>query len=145
MNPLVKKLEEKLLPEFQKIVYEINETIPNVIANVQSFETGSATDYQGYDFYISCIFTDNLLAEESDNIALGVELCNLTTTPRINADVCWGHPSGYVEANFPDYWIGSSNDWLIVTDEVLEDLYKDLPRLYEALFEALERRKPGNE
>ncbi len=148
MNSLVIKLEEKLLPEFQKIANRINQTIPNVKASVYGSSAGSLTNYQGYDFFIDCILTAYILyeAEEvADNVALSVGLCHLTTTPRISADVCWGHPSGHCEADFPDYWIGSSNDWLIVSDKVLEDLYKDLPRLYEALFEALRRRIPGDE
>ena len=54
-------------------------------------------------------------------------------------------PSDYTEAEFYE-WHGSfTENGLIVTDEVLEDLYKNLPRLYDALFEALKRRKPPNE
>lgn len=148
MNPLVAKLEEKLLPEFGKIAERINKTIPNVKASAYGSSASSLTEYQGYDFFIDCIFTADVLYEAdevADNIALGVSLCHLTTTPKVDAYVCWGHPSGYVEAEFPDYWIGSSNDWVIVSDDVLEDLYKNLPRLYEALFKALKRRKPSDE
>lgn len=144
MNPLVTKLEEKLLPEFQKIADRINQTIPNVTVRVYSCSSGSLTSFQGYDFFIDCGLTDASY-DETDNVALGVSLCHLTTIPRISADVCWGYPSGHSEADFPDYWIGSSNDWLIVSDAVLEDLYKNLPRLYEALFKALKRRKPDDE
>ncbi len=144
MNPLVAKLEEKLLPEFRKIANRINQTIPNVSARAYSSSSGLLTEFQGHDFFIDCILTD-ASHDETDNVALGIQLCHLTTIPRISVGVCWGHPSAHSEADFPDYWIGSSNDWLIVSDEVLEDLYRDLPRLYEALFKALKRRKPGDE
>jgi len=143
-HPLVKKLEKRLLPEFQKIADRINQTVPNVSARAYSSSIGSLTEFQGHSFFIDCLLSDASY-DETDNVALGVELCHLTTIPRISADVCWGHPSGHSVADFPDYWIGSSNDWLIVSDEVLKDLYKYLPRLYEALFTALKRRKPGDE
>lgn len=148
MNPLVAKLEKKLLPEFQKIADRINQTIPNAFANTESHEVGSLTDYQGYSFCISCLFKSDILYEAdevADNVALVVTLFNLTTTPKIDAYVCWGHPSGYLEAEFPDNAKNSSNNWLIVSDEVLENLYRELPRLYKGLFNALKRRKPGNE
>jgi len=148
MNLLIAKLEEKLLPEFEKVKDRINQTIPNVIANVESHEVGSLTEYQGYSFCISCLFKADILYtadEVADNVALVVTLCYLTTTPEIFAYVCWGHPSGYSEADFPKYAEGYSQKSLPVSDKVLEELYKDLPRLYGALFKALKRRKPGDE
>lgn len=148
MNPLVAKLEEKLLPEFRKIADRINQTIPNVFANLESHEVGSLTEYQGYSFCISCLFKADILYEAdevADNVALVVGLCYLTTIPKIYANVCWGHPSGYSESDFPDYVEGSLNNSVVVSDEVLEDLYRNLPRLYGALFKALKRRKPGDE
>lgn len=144
MNPLIEKLEKKNLPEFEEIAAKIRDEIPNIMVNVCSTSLGSLTEYQGWGFCIDCMLTDASY-DEIDNVALSVTLFHLTTMPKIDADVCWGHPSGYVEAEFPDYIEGSSNNSLIVSDEVLEDLYKDLPRLYKALFEALKRRKPANE
>jgi hypothetical protein len=32
---------------------------------------------------------------------------------------------------------------IAVSDQVLEELYADAPRLYESLIEAVRRRKPG--
>jgi hypothetical protein len=143
MTPLVKKLEERLLPEFEKVAGKIRLIIPNILVTVYSSSSGSETEFQGYDFWIDCIFTD--CNTESDNVVLGVELCHITTTPRISADVGWCSPSCYTEAEFYE-WHGSfTENGLIITDDVLEDLYRDLPRLYEALFEALKRRKPANE
>lgn len=142
MHPLVEKLEKRLVPEFRKIADRINQTIPNVSAQIEAHEVGSLTPYQGYSFWISCVFTADLLVE-TDNVALGVSLCHLTTIPRISAGVGWGYPSGYSEADYGDG--DSSNDWTIVSDDVLEDLYKNLPRLYGALFIALKRRKPADE
>lgn len=137
MNPLVKKLEEKLLPEFEKIAEQINRTIPNVKASIYANAVGSLTQYQGYDFGIECLLED-ALDSEPDYVVLDVSLGYLTTTPRICADV--GR-----DASFRDWSGRFPDEGIVVSDDVLEDLYKYLPKLYEALFKALKRRKPGDE
>jgi hypothetical protein len=84
---------------------------------------------------MECFFTRDY--GKADYVALGVNL-HLETVPEIIAEVFWGEPSGCVEATFSD-------KLMKVSDDVLEDLYKDLPRLYGALFGALKRRKPPDE
>jgi len=143
MNSLVAKLEEKLLPEFRKIADRANQTIPNVKASAYANSVGSLTQFQGYSFGIDCILTD--ASDETDNVALDVCLGYLTTTPRICADVGWGHPSGKSEASFKGWRGIFPDEGIIVSDEVLEDLYRELPRLYKALLKALKRRKPSGE
>ena len=39
-HPLVKKLEEKLLPEFEKVAAKIREEIPNVSGYIGSSSSG---------------------------------------------------------------------------------------------------------
>lgn len=144
MYSLVKKLEKRLLPKFEEIAEKIRGEIPNVVVQVYSAEIGLLTQFQGYGFCIDCTLTDVSL-DKTDNVCLDVSLGYLTTNPRISAGVGWGHPSGHSEAEFRD-WSGIFPDeGIIVTDEILEDLYKDLPRLYEVLFAALRRRRPSNE
>ena len=143
MHPLVKKLEERLLPEFERVADQIRREIRLVNVRVYSREVGLATEYQGYGFYIDCIFTRD--CGEADNVALSVGLFNLTTEPKIFADVVWGHPSGYCEAEFPARSSVSTNDFLVAADEAIADLYRNLPRLYDALMTALKRRKPTDE
>lgn len=143
MNSLVIKLEKRLLPEFQNITDRINKTIPNISARVESSSIGS-DEHLGHLIAISCLFTKDYFTEV-DEVALCINIGCLVSTPRIDAYVCWGYPSGYSEADFPVYVEGSSNNSLVVSDEVLEDLYSSLPRLYSALFKALKRRKPGDE
>lgn len=143
MNPLIANLEKKLLPEFQKVADRINQTIPNTSARVETHSVGS-DEYLGHSIAISCLLTKDYFTEV-DDVALCVNISYLVSTPKVDAYVCWGHPSGYSEADFPDYVESSSGNSLIATDEVLEDLFKELPRLYSALFKALKRRKPGDE
>lgn len=144
MHPLVEKLEKRLLPEFEKIAEKIRREIPNASVRVYSSGVGSLTQYQGHGFYIDCILTAD--CGDTDNIGLEVSLSYLTTTPGICAYVCWGHPSGHSEIGFPENWTGRFPDeGVMASDAALEDLYKNLPRLYGALFRALKRRKPGDE
>lgn len=123
---------------------KIREEIPNVMVNVYSASVGSLTQYQGWGFYIDCALTDAFY-DETDNVGLDVGLGHLTTIPKISAGVGWGHPSGENETQFRNWGGVFPDEGIVFSDEVLEDLYKDLPRLYEALFEALKRRKPADE
>lgn len=143
MNPLIRKLEERILPEFERVAVKIREQFSEVSVSVESHSVGS-DEFLGHGYCISALLNNNL-ADETDLVDLCVSLSHLVTIPKIDACVCWGHPSGCVEAEFPDFVEGSANNSLVVSDEALEDLYEDLPRLYEALFRALNRRKPGNE
>lgn len=139
LHPLVEKLEKRLLPEFEKVAAEIRQKIQNVTVRVESNSLGSE-ERLAHGYCIDCLFTTDLDCK-ADNIALCVELSCLVSVPRIGADICWGSPSGYIEADF----IENSPHSIEISDKVLEDLDKNLPRLYEALFEALRRRKPANE
>ena len=134
MSSLVSKLEHELLPKFTDWADRLRAECPDVTANVFSHSVGSLTPYQGHIIGIDCLLTD-APDDRPDNVALGVDVQHLTTVPLIDADVCWGHPSGHVEAEF-------SFEPQEVSGEVLNDLYADLPRLYDALLTAAKRGKP---
>jgi hypothetical protein len=133
---IVESLEQKLLTPFRGLADHLSSQFPNLVINVYSQSVGSLTEYQGHQIVIDCLFIDAPL-DQPDNVALCIDLQHLTTNPRIDADVCWGHPSGHVEAEF-------SAEPLDVSDKVLNDLYADLPRLYDSLIEAVKRRKPSD-
>jgi len=136
MNSLISELENELLPKFTDWAKRLRAECPNVQAKVFSYSVGSLTPYQGYIIGIDCLLAD-VPDDRPDNVALGVDVQHLTTTPLIDADVCWGHPSGHVEAEF-------SFDPQEVSDDVLNNLYADLPRLYDALLASAKRGKPSD-
>ena len=142
MSSLVETLEAKLLVPFENLAKRLSNQFPNVRAQVYSYSVGSLTEFQGHSIGVDCLFTDAAF-DETDNVALSVDLAYLTTLPRISAGVGWGHPSGHSESLFGVG--GSSTEWDEVSDEVLENLYADLPRLYKYLIEAVRRRKPSDE
>ena len=139
MNPLVKQLKERLLPEFEEIAQRVRQEIEDVKVAVK-YNSYGFPDHELHFYFINCSF--GAWNDEDDDVDLSVELY-LQDIPRINADVCWA--SGRIEKEFYENWQSSRVDFPEVSDKVLEDLYKDLPRLYTALFEALKRRKPIDE
>ena len=136
MKPLVATLEEQLIASFRELAKSICSQFSNVSAEVHSHSVGALTENQGHLIGIDCLLLD-APDDQPDNVALSVDLQHLTTIPKVDADVCWGHPSGYIEAEF-------SSESLEVSDEVLRDLYSQLPRLCKSLIEAIGRRKPSN-
>jgi len=135
MSSVVETLEAKLLVPFENLAKRLRNQFPNVSANAYSRPSGSP-EYNGQIICVDCVVGDAL--SESDNVALVIDLMHLNTQPKIIAYVCWGHPSGYVEAEL-------SPEWLEVSDDVLKNLYADLSRLSESLVEAVRRRKPRGE
>jgi hypothetical protein len=142
MVPLVKTLENNLLPSFENLTKRLNE-MSHVQANVFSYPAGSLTEFQAHVIGVSCLLSKP--ETESDNVALSVEVAYLTTVPRICADVCWGHPYGHVEEEWGWGDRETSKEWNVVTDEVLKDLYSNIPRLCEALIESVNRRPPSSD
>lgn len=140
-HPLVKKLEERLLPEFEEVIKQIKVRFPRVNTYITASTVGSLTSYQGYSFYIECLFDE--LEDETDSVFFGVCLGHLTTIPKIDASSGWGQPFGETITSFRDWSGNFPTDGIIVSDEVLEELYKDLPRHYDGLLKALEKVKTG--
>src|SRR5580692_2444693 len=65
-------------------------------ANV-SFSIGNhGNEPNGY-LSLSALFTEASL-DDPDLLELVISINTLNPSTKINADVCWGHPSGHVEA-----------------------------------------------
>jgi hypothetical protein len=122
------------LPLLQEWRERLAHRFPNVALTVYDSEVGSLTTWQGHDWGIDCVLESP--GSETDQIALSLELNHLDSTPMIvGADVCWGHPSGHLEAQLVDEPIPFS-------DDALERLVAALPTLVSALVTALERAQP---
>ena len=133
MSSVVETLERKFLDSFHDLAKQLADQFPYVSARVFSHSAGAATEYKGHSMGVSCLLFDT---PEPDNVALEVCLAYSTTKPKISAYVCWGHPSGCIEAEF----MSRSID---VSEIVLENLYVDFPRLSDSLLEAVRRSKPS--
>jgi hypothetical protein len=140
MHPLVEQIERLFLPEVQGVASEMRDRYSSLQFNVWHSPEGSLTDYQGYSLGIECVFP-RAAANTSNNVALSVAVCHLASIPKLMADVVWGHPSGEVEAAFPDNR-HSINEWPEATPEAVQELNKVLPKLIQAFQTAVWRAAP---
>ena len=138
---LVDRLEAEYLPQLRSLEVELRERHPELTFATGSSPTGSLTSYQGHGIHIECLFPGREL-DESDNVALSIDVCHLDRVPRIMADVCWGHPGGVLEDSLDVSWT-SNADWPEASDETLKRLTVTFPRLAEAFARAVRRGRPS--
>jgi hypothetical protein len=144
VHPLVEQLERSFMPRLKEVAAELERLCPGVQLRVWSSSVGSATAFQGHDLGVECSFPDRTGENAPDNVALSLSLCHLTTTPRVMADVVWGHPSGFSEAALRDSW-RSNSEWPEATQEVLDELGGAFPGLVRAFEAAVARGVPLGE
>ncbi|HWA28608.1 MAG TPA: hypothetical protein VG734_23365 [Lacunisphaera sp.] len=130
----LKDLEERLRLTLASSVRDIAAVTPGIKVGIFSSTWGRATGANGYIVYLSCGWpeTDR---KEVDEVALEISFSHVDSAPTFSADVCWGHPSGYVEAEF-------SAVHTPLSAQAIERLFSDLPRLVSALQAAVERGHP---
>jgi hypothetical protein len=122
---------------FRDLAAELARRHPEARFTVQNRPSGAATVYQGHDLCVEC-FWPGRERDEPDGVVLEVQLCHLTTTPRVNADVCWDH--GQVEAEFAHG--PSNNDWPEATPAVLEHQSARMPELMDEFRMVVARGRP---
>ena len=129
-HPLVRQLENDLLPLFRAALPQLAASAPQVLASVFAFSSGTASAFQDYHFGISCLLED-VSDDAPEEVALLVSVTGLDTGARLSAQVVWGQPSGQVETQAE----------LAASD--LPALHAALPGLLASLQEAASRGGPG--
>ena len=129
-HPLVRQLENDLLPLFRAALPALAAAAPRALASVFAFSSGTASAFQDYDFGISCLLED-VPADAPEEVALLVSVTGLDAGARLSAQVVWGQPSGLVEAHAE----------LDAGD--LPALHAALPRLLASLQHAASRSAPA--
>lgn len=129
-HPLVRQLENDLLPLFRAALPPLAAAAPQVLASVFAFSSGTASAFQDYHFGVSCLLAD-VSEDAPEEVALLVSVTDLDAGARLSAQVVWGHPSGLVElqAELP------AGD--------LQALHAALPGLLAGLQQAASRGRPG--
>jgi hypothetical protein len=90
MHPLIERIEELFIPDLERLASHMRQQFPALRFNVWHGPTGTLTDSQGYDVGLECLFPQ--AAKDAPNsLALSVDVCYLTSIPRLMADVVWGH------------------------------------------------------
>jgi hypothetical protein len=135
-------VQRRVMETFGRCFEDLTERLRRAHANarfsVTSSPVGSATSYQGFLLSAECFWPD-APRHAPDHVVVEVQLCHLTSTPRVNADVCWA--DGSVEAEFEPGW-SSIEDWQEATPEVLRRLEERIPDLIRAFEEAVQRGQP---
>ena len=129
-HPLVRQLENDLLPLFRAALPPLVAAAPQVLASVFAFSSGTASAFQDYHFGISCLL-EEVPDDAPEEVALLVSVTGLDTGARLSAQVVWGQPSGQVETQAE----------LAASD--LPALHAALPGLLASLQEAASRGGPG--
>jgi hypothetical protein len=131
---IVERLETRIRPLLEEGVRELRTGFPGISFLCASYPVGTKTTFQGHGFSLECLLP--AVGEAPDTIALEIIVRGLTTEPRYDAvDVCWGSPSGAIEASL-------GLDEAAVDDTSLTMLERGIPQLLTALRRALERGTP---
>jgi hypothetical protein len=138
MDDVARVVTEMFGPSFEDLTERLRRIHPRARFSVSSCPIGSATSYQGFLLYAECFWPDTP-PNAPDHVVLEVQLCHLTSTPRVNADVCWA--DGSVDAELDAGW-SSNEEWQEVTPQVLRRLKERMPELIEAFEEAVQRGQP---
>lgn len=129
------ELAGALLPGLELFASEISAEFPEIRTSAFVHDTSANAVWPRFDLYVESNFSERP-REQADEIALEITLDLRQDPPRFhNADVCWGHPSGEVEAML-------AIDGLPYSPESLATLRDGLPTLFEAMRNALTRGHP---
>ena len=129
-HPLVRQLENDLLPLFRAALPPLAAAAPRALASVFAFSSGTASAFQDYHFGISCLLAD-VPDDAPEEVALLVSVTGLESGARLSAQVVWGQPSGQVEMQSE-----------ALADE-LQALHAALPSLLASLQQAARRGAPA--
>jgi hypothetical protein len=141
MHQLVEQIEPLVLPQLERLAPEMRAKYPSFHFNVWHAPEGASTSHPGYSLGIECVFPGSA-ASAPNNVALIVDLWQpMPSTPKLMANVVWGHPSGEVEAAFPAN-PDTTNPWAEATPEKTAELTEILPELIQAFETAVQRAAP---
>jgi len=140
MHSMVEQIERVLLPELQNVASDMRNRHSILEFNVWHGPEGALTDNPGYSIGIECVFPRNG-GDIANNVALCIDLSQLATTPKLVADVVWGHPTGEVEISFPER-CGSMDQWPEATPQTIAELAEALPKLIKAFETAVQCATP---
>ena len=132
---IVDQLALTLLPNLERFASEMSDEFPGIRTRAFVQETSANAAWQRFEVYVESNFSERS-RRQADDIALEITLDLEQDPPRFrNADVCWGHPSGEIEAML-------AIDGLPYSAESLATVRDGLPTLFEAMRNALARGHP---
>src|SRR5271169_2415575 len=101
MHPLVEQAEALFGSDMERLASDMQKRFPEFRFNLWRGPVGSLTEYQGYDIGVECVF-QTIGPHDSVSVSLSVELCHLTSTPKVMATVNWDPASAHPGKQFRD-------------------------------------------
>jgi hypothetical protein len=128
---VVAAMEQSFLSQFREFADELSSEFPDYTLRVWSSSTGGATEHQGHDLGVECLFPD--AGElESNCVAVYVGVKHLTTDPTFcDARVGWG------PGQAPDVRCELIDDPIPATTDALKEVEQSLPLLFATFRQAI--------
>jgi len=134
---VIAELEQHFRAKLDSMAVELRTEFPEITVSVTSGLAGSLTGYDSYAMHLSCTL-HNRKVNEPDSVVLEFAVKHVNANPVFNyADVCWDHPSGFIEDEL-------AGEEMSYSKEVLTLIETGLPHLFASLKEAVRRGKPSN-
>ena len=131
---IIKEAGRIFLPDLRVMSCDLLQLFPAVAINVTSIPLGANTNNKAHLFAIECLLQVER-ADQPDHIALIIEIDHINSSPTNNAEVIWGDPSNYTEAELFENPIPA-------TAEALRKMQSGLTYLFEVLVSAIRRGIP---
>ena len=129
---VVVELEELLLPQFREAASRLASEFPQYKLHVWSSSVGGATEYQGHNLGVECLFPD-AADHEADCVAAYATVKHLTTEPLLcEACVAWG------QGERPNVECELLQNSLPATQEALLSIGSMVPHLINVFRQALQ-------
>lgn len=121
-----KPIKELFLNYFEQEAAKINADFDYASCRAYAnFPPNDDPQFGLFSMYIDCGLND-VADDKSDNLGLGITAYDHTATLTINADICWGYPSGKIEAEVFEEPVEVTEESLAVIKERLPDLVSKL-------------------
>ncbi len=130
----LKVFESKLIEVLEKARCNFSVNYPDVKFTIFSDQWGQEIGVDGYIISLNCLWSEHL-NKEIDLVDFAVYFIDIRTQPKFVSDICWVHPSGYIEDEFN----GSDVFFNAVTEA---DFFAKLVKLIASLEAAVKRGEP---
>lgn len=128
------ELRARITPRLEQLRARIARDFPGVVVTLDAHTVGRRDAPGGFVLGLSCRLP-NVDPRHPDEVALVIQVSASEPGPMLEAEICWGDPSGQVEASLLPVPMACAVD-------ATGDLAADLPRLETALIAALQRGHP---
>jgi hypothetical protein len=135
LPPWLSDFERRFRDQLEPFADHLRVIHPNHKIHIYANPWGGATGADGYIINLSCILPD-ISADQPDLLDLEISFSSVNRDPSAVADVCWGSPSGFIEAEW-------NEEPCTFSSAAQNEFFDALPRLMKAFEEGIHRGRPS--